>query len=108
MNWLSISTYALAACGATLGLYLALTGRPFPRWLRAKLSATSEGRRLMGIGWVLFFLAIVILDWGVDEPQRGLTLLAVPLLLLPALILSLRERAQPKGPQFSVRESSSE
>lgn len=61
----------------------------------------------MGAGWVLFFLAIAILDWGVDKPERGLTLLAVPLLFLPALILAWRARAQPKRPPFSRRETSS-
>jgi hypothetical protein len=105
MNWLSISAYAIIACGTAIGLYLALTGKPLPRWMRAKLPTTAEGRRLAGTGSVLFFLGIAILGWGVDKPERGLTLLAVPLLVLPGLILSLRARAQSRRPRFSRRET---
>jgi hypothetical protein len=54
----------------------------------------------MGAGSLLFFLAIAILLWGLDKPQRGLSLLAVPLLLLPSVILSWLARAQPNNPQF--------
>jgi hypothetical protein len=103
MNWLDISTYAITACGGAVGLYLALTGRALPKWLRANLPTTASGRRLMGAGSAFFFLAVAILVWGLDKPQRGLSLLAVPLLLLPSVILSLLARAQPKRPQLAGR-----
>jgi hypothetical protein len=57
----------------------------------------------MGAGSLFFFLALAILVWGLDKPQRALSLLAVPLLLLPSLFLSLLAWAQPKRPQFPGR-----
>ncbi len=106
MGWLDMSTYALAACGAFLGLYLALTGRPLSSWFGKNLPSTVRGRRLLGGGSMLLFLAIAGLAWGVDKPQRGLSLLAFVLLLVPSLILLLRARAQPnvaavRGPRIS-------
>ena|SRR6202035_4359294 len=115
MNWLDTGIYVIAACGALVGLYLVVTGRDLPQWLGtrlptsgrgrrllgagARLPTSGRGRRVMGAGSLLFFLAIAILVWGLDKPQRGLSLLAVPILLLPSLILSLRATAQPNRPE---------
>ncbi len=96
MGWLDMSTYAMAACGAFLGLYLALTGRPLSSWFGKNLPSTVTGRRLLGGGSMLLFLGIAVLVWGVGKPQRGLSLLAVVLLFVPSLNLLFRARAQPK------------
>lgn len=106
MSWLDASTYAIAACGALLGLYLALTGRLLSSWFGKNLPSTVRGRRLLGGGSMLLFLAIAVLAWGVDKLQRGHSLLAFVLLFLPSLVLLLRARAQPKvaavgGPRSS-------
>ncbi len=108
MSWLDASTYAMAACGGLVGLYLVLTGKPLPNRLGTSLPTTARGRRFAGGASLLFFLAIAVAAWGVDKPQRGLSLLAFAMLTLPSVILYLRSTAQPKRPPVAGRMTSSE